>query len=133
MHPPVKRKCTAQAAVIDEINRSAMSRPTIEGSEKLSAVLPPIRCTEDEKTLIRARSNQSGLSMSEYVRQMALMGKIVVKESSFNPELIGQLRKLGVNLNQQTKKLNSTGVMPIELVTLWRKLETVIDDLMEKD
>lgn len=110
-----------------------MSRPTIDSGEKLSAVLPPIRCTEDEKTLIKARSNQSGLSMSEYVRRMAVHGKITVRESSFNPELIGQLRRLGVNLNQQTKKLNATGVMPIELTTLWRKLETIIDNLMEQE
>lgn len=109
-----------------------MSRPTIDGSEKLSAVLPPIRCTEDEKTLIKARSNQSGLSMSEYVRQMALTGKIVVKGNTLDLDAVTQLRKLGVNLNQQTKKFNSMGIMPVELKQLWAKLETVLDQLMEK-
>lgn len=110
-----------------------MSRPVKDDSEKLSHVLPPIRCTEDEKKLILSKSKSAGLSMSEYVRQMALSGKIVVRESSLNLDAAVQLRKLGVNLNQQTKKLNSTGVMPVELRQLWKKLETVLDQMMEQN
>jgi len=110
-----------------------MARPTKDDATKMSHSLPPVRCTEDEKKLILNKASQAGMSVSEFMRNMALRGEIIVKGSSLNLEVAGQLRRLGVNLNQQTKKLNSTGVMPIELVTLWHKLETVIDELMEKD
>lgn len=110
-----------------------MSRPTKTDSAKLSAVLPPIRCTEDEKKLIRQHAKTTGLSMSEYVRQMALHGQIIVKQSALNMDALHQLRKLGVNLNQQTKKLNTTGVMPAELKKLWGKLENVLDHMMKQE
>jgi len=108
-----------------------MARPTKDDAAKRSHSLPPVRCTEDEKNIILGKADKAGMSVSEFMRSMALRGQIIVKGSSLNLEVAGQLRKLGVNLNQQTKKLNATGVMPIELVNLWRKLETVLDKMME--
>lgn len=109
-----------------------MARPTKDDATKLSQTLPSVRCTEDEKNLILNKAALAGQSVSEFMRNMALKGQIIVRESSLNIEAAMQLRKLGVNLNQQTKKLNATGVLPIELVTLWRKLENVLDQMMEK-
>lgn len=109
-----------------------MARPTLEDADKMSHTLPAVRCTKEEKKLITDNSRKAGISASEYIRRMVFNGKVVIRESPFDFETAHQLKKLGVNLNQQTKKLNSTGVLPKELKTLWQKLETVLDKMMEQ-
>lgn len=108
-----------------------MARPTKEEGDKLSATLPAVRCTASEKKLIQTRSEDAGLSVSEYVRRMVLNGQVIIKHNKTDFEATQQLRKLGVNLNQQTKKLNATGVLPQELKNLWQKLNVVLDQMME--
>lgn len=101
-------------------------------SQKFNKVLPPIRCTEQEKNKIYEQSLKAGLSLSEYIRQMALNGKIMVKQSDVDFETVQQLRKIGVNINQQTKKLNATGKVNYELTNLWKKLDGLLDTIIKK-
>ena len=108
-----------------------MPRPTKDDTEKQNTVLPPIRCTADEKTKISQNAKQSGLSLSEYVRTIALNGKIIIKQSLVEFTYFDQLRKIGVNINQQTKALNATGRIPEQLPKLWEKLEELLDKMME--
>lgn len=108
-----------------------MARPTLDDAAKLSHTLPAVRCTAAEKQHIRSRSEEAGLSISEYIRQQVFNGKVVIKQSDFDFDTAQQLRKIGVNLNQQTKKLNTTGVLPVELKQVWQKLETLLDKMME--
>lgn len=108
-----------------------MSRPSKREAEKLSYVLPPVRCTAEEKQVIKDRSQKAGLSMSEYIRQMALKGKVTIRQNQVDFETVHQLRKLGVNINQQTKALHATGILPLELKKLWAKLETILDQMMD--
>ncbi len=107
-----------------------MARPIKDDATKLSHSLPSIRCTEAERNLIETNARKAGLSLSEYVRQMVLKGKIVIRESNCNLEAVHQIRKLGVNLNQQTRKLNATGIIPVELKSLWQKLDAVLDNML---
>jgi hypothetical protein len=109
-----------------------MARPTKDDSKKLSTVLPPVRCTQKEKEMIVSRSKQAGMSMSEYLRHMALRGKINIRESQIDFEAVQQLRKIGINLNQATKKFNSTGNAPAELKTLWQKLDVLLTHFIGK-
>ncbi|MDL5051500.1 plasmid mobilization relaxosome protein MobC [Oscillatoria amoena NRMC-F 0135] len=109
-----------------------MPRPTKDETEKQNTVLPPIRCTADEKSKINKKAEQSGLSLSEYVRTIALNGKIIIKQSLIEFTYLDQLRKIGVNINQQTRQLNATGLIPEDLPRLWGKLEELMDKLMEK-
>lgn len=108
-----------------------MARPTKDESEKQNTVLPPIRCTADEKAKISQKAEQAHMSLSEYVRQMALFGKIILKQSLVEFTYLELLRKIGVNINQQTKVLNATGRIPEELPRLWEKLEALMDKLLE--
>lgn len=109
-----------------------MTRPQKKDSEKSSAVLPPIRCTVNEKTAITEKAKQLGLSVSEYVRQMALKGSIIVRQSLADFTYLQQLRSIGVNLNQQTRKLNATGKDTSELESLRRKLDAMLEKLLDK-
>lgn len=110
-----------------------MARPTKDDATKLSHSLPSVRCTEAEKELISNNAQRAGITVTEYIRRMALKGRIIIKESNTNLETVHQIRKLGVNLNQQTRKLNATGVMPVELKSLWVKLDAVLDHMLEKE
>lgn len=109
-----------------------MTRSTKNRNNMLSEVLPPIRCTEDEKKKIYAYSQKAGLSVSAYIRDIALKGKIIVRQNDVDFESVQQLKKIGINLNQQTKKLNATGVLPSELKSLWNKLDILIEKLIKK-
>lgn len=105
---------------------------TKKKDQNLNKVLPPIRCTEKEKSLIVQRATQSGLSLSEYVRKMATKGKVVIRKSTMDFETVYQLKKIGVNLNQQTRALNSTGAIPYELKAVWRKLDSLLEQMVNK-
>ncbi|KAB2915557.1 MAG: plasmid mobilization relaxosome protein MobC [Bacteroidetes bacterium] len=108
-----------------------MTRPVKDETEKQNTVLPPIRCTVYEKAQISQKAEQSGMTLSEYVRQMALKGKIVIKQSLVEFTYFDQLRKIGVNINQQTRQLNATGIVPEQLPRLWEKLEELMDKMLE--
>lgn len=110
-----------------------MARPTKDDAAKLSRSLPPVRCTEDEIKSIQSKARQAELSLTEYIRRMVFKGKVIIREhNGCDPELFTQVRKIGINLNQQTKKLNATGAMPQELKSLWSKLDALLDQLLEK-
>ena len=108
-----------------------MARPNKNTDDKASKVLPPIRVTDSEKAMIRSRAAQAGMTMSEYIRQMALYGEVTIRQSQYDHGFVEQLRRIGVNLNQQTKALNSTGAVRPELPVRWGKLATLIDHILE--
>ncbi|MDW3195879.1 MAG: plasmid mobilization relaxosome protein MobC [Cytophagales bacterium] len=105
-----------------------MARPKKHTSEKLSKSLPPVRCTETDYESIISRAEEAGLSLTEYVRQMALAGQIVVRKSSADFSLLEELRYSGNNLNQLTKRFHTNGVEPQEL----RKALDAHDQLLRK-
>jgi hypothetical protein len=93
-----------------------------------------INLTEEQKTIIQARAVDVGLTMSEYIRQSAIDHTIVPE---LNPhkavvrtkivysqrtqgevEIVRQLAKIGNNLNQLTRAINTTKKIgePIDLV-----------------
>jgi len=108
-----------------------MARPVKDDSERLKKNLPPIRCTEGEFAAIQSRAAQAGMTMSAFVRQMALKGKIVIQENSHDFAVADQLRRIGININQQTRIANATGEFPPELHRLWRRLERILDDIIK--
>ncbi len=110
-----------------------MARPTLDDATKMSQTLPAVRCTADEKQHIKLKAAEAYLSLSEYIRRMVFDGEIIIQQSNFDFDTAQQLRKIGVNLNQQTKKLNSTGVMPVELKHVWQKLDKILDQMMEQN
>lgn len=108
-----------------------MARPKKPDAEKLTRRLPHIRCTEAEYELVSSRAEKAGLSLSEYVRRMALDGEVTIREEHFEFAFIHELKKIGVNINQQTRIANATGEMPPELKRLWGKLEKILDHILE--
>ncbi|MEZ4938757.1 MAG: plasmid mobilization relaxosome protein MobC [Crocinitomicaceae bacterium] len=107
-----------------------MARPKKEHTEKLTKHLPAVRCSESEYASIQARAAQASMTVSEFVRQMALNGKVVIKESQADFELMDQLRRIGVNLNQLTRKAHVRGEFPEGLRDVYEQLQSVFDKLL---
>ena len=78
---------------------------------KRSVVLPPVRVTEAERTAIKLKASDAGLSLSDHVREALLNGVVVVRENAFDVRAITELSRvsqqlvaIGNNLNQLTKR-----------------------------
>lgn len=109
-----------------------MARPKKKASDKLTSRLPHIRCTGGDLTTIQEKAKRASMSVSDYVRHMALTGNVKVEEPIIDFETLTQIKRIGVNLNQLTKVANSTGELPEELRHVYWKVETVLDHIIEK-
>lgn len=69
-----------------------------------------MRVDEGEAALIEEKMAQLGTTNREaFLRKMALDGYILKLDMSELKELVSQLRYMGNNLNQLTKRVNATG------------------------
>lgn len=84
--------------------------------------LMAIKCTLDERRLIEERAKTANLTVSEYLREIGLTGKIDIREKPFPKEILslaGAMNHAAANLNQIAKKCNSgDGLNPLDRVNL---------------
>ena len=89
--------------------------------------------TPEEKKMIRKRMILSKTSnMSVYLRKMAIDGMIVNTDTTYLKAMYQEMHKIGVNINQIAKKVNTTGdLYPEEMQELkemvkelWRILKS---------
>ena len=69
-----------------------------------------LKCASYEQTMISARAKKTGLTVSEYLRELGLNGQIVITEKVLPREVLslaGILNHMAANLNQIAKKRNS--------------------------
>ncbi len=111
-----------------------MARPRKHAHEKFNKRLPSPRCTEAEFSAVHAKAQRANMTVTEYIRQMALHGKVTMKKSqgiTANFELVQQLKKIGTNVNQIAKNLNIFGSpATADQKRVWLKLEQVLDNLL---
>lgn len=92
-----------------------MARPKKQPAERRTVSLS-CRVTPAERLRIDTAAMHAGLTTSEYIRRLALRGRVVVKEQrALDHAAFDQLRRLGVNLNQLTRLAHQTGNIPPEL------------------
>ena len=112
-----------------------MSRPKIDEKDK-RVVQVNIRLTIEENARIIGFATASGLSPANWIRQKAFTGKNPpVRMSPLDAAIYQELKRIGVNLNQATHKLNQ-GDFPkdirelqVQLIALLNKiLKAIIDD-----
>lgn len=83
-----------------------MGRPRLEDQDK-RIVQVNIRLTEDENKRITHYALASGISPANWIRKKVFMGKFPpVKQSPLDAFIYNELKKIGVNLNQATHKIN---------------------------
>ena len=78
--------------------------------KKENMVLMSMRISAEDKELIEEKARKAGLSTSEFIRRCALGRKLpCYGDTSLLKEYAMQLGKIGSNLNQIAKYLNSGG------------------------
>lgn len=105
-----------------------MGRPRVNDNEKRQ-VQVNIRLTPDENSKVNEFASACGLSPANWIRVKIFTGKFpVVKMSPLNASVYVELKKVGVNLNQVTHKINA-GEFPkaylerqLELAELLKKI-----------
>ena len=73
-----------------------------------------LRCpvTEEERKLIEQKMAQLPTSqIGAYLRKMAIDGFVIYTDTTNIKEMNWQLHKIGVNINQIAKKVNTTGAI----------------------
>ena len=110
-----------------------MGRPKLERDKKLSRRFI-FRLSEDELTMLNKAAEACGQASGTIVRAKLFRGKFPeAKTARLDLQTFIELKKIGVNLNQLTRKVNS-GFLPPGLLSVLMKLkqqqETIIIKLI---
>lgn len=68
-----------------------------------------VKCSIIEKKVIELKAKNSGLTVSEFLRELGLTGKIDMRKMALSKEILqftGTLNHLAANMNQVAKKRN---------------------------
>lgn len=95
-----------------------------------------VKCSQDERKMIEEKASLVNLSVSEYLREMGLTGKIDRYEKHIPGEVLqltGTLNHMAANLNQIAKKRNSNDELNMleraQLMSLSDFVKTVAKDI----
>lgn len=96
-----------------------------------------IRLTEDEKNQLLKNAN--GLELSTYLRQVGLNQKAQAPTPiskrvihSADPELIKEIARIGININQMAKHLNITQEMDRAIFIEFLKIKGDLNEVLEQ-
>ena len=116
----------------------AMGRRKKTGKDERTKRLPHVRCTLAEYDAAFNNAKNAGLSLSAYVRDLAVTGKAIVandapeKRQPLHFEIAFQLQKIGVNLNQLTRVAHATGgELPRALKDAGDDLQLILDRILQ--
>ena len=106
-----------------------MARPRVKDIDKRT-VQVNIRLTESEDAKANAYAQASGMTQANWIRYVAFNGKFPpVKLSTIDAAVYRELRKIGVNLNQITHKINQ-GNFSEEYIKCHQELEQLLQRLL---
>lgn len=85
---------------------------------------------EDEWELIQKKAAAAKLDTTKYIKHMAFKGYIIEYDLKVLNDFIYELNKIGVNINQITKKVNETGsIHTTEIETIQEDMERIWEAL----
>lgn len=84
-----------------------MARPPLPPDERRDERLPASRVTAAEYSQVTAQAAAAGVRLPEYVRQCVLRKRIKPARPMADDRLLLELNRVGVNLNQIARALNS--------------------------
>lgn len=106
-----------------------MARPKVNDNDKRT-VQVNIRLTEAENAKAVTYSQASGLSPANWIRKVVFTGKFPhLKLSTVDAALYVELRKIGVNLNQVTHRINQ-GEFPKEYLACQTELRLILNRIL---
>ena len=105
-------------------------RKPIRKSEQLA-----VMCSLVERKIIEYKAKQVGVSVSQFLRELALNGKIEAKPNTFPKEILlftSTLNHLAANVNQVAKKRNREETFNAMERAEWIMLAEDVKKLAEK-
>ena len=95
-----------------------------------------IRMTVKEKNNLQKQSFENGMTMSEYVRRNVASPPDITREEfeDLKMEVLYELKKIGVNINQIAKKYNEYAYVEPreELLTMMGRTEELVAELINE-
>lgn len=92
-----------------------------------------VRVTSSERDRIERQAEKAGLSLSAYSRKVLLRHRVRPAVTSVDAAALADLNRIGVNLNQIARHLNSRGAVPDDLETTLADIRRAIEMLAERD
>ena len=77
-----------------------MARPKKTETDKRTMRLPAPRVTAAEYSHVQKLADTVPLSLTDFIRDLALHGKVMPRKSALENSLLVELNRIGVNLNQ---------------------------------
>lgn len=106
-----------------------MARPRKNDIDKRTKQVN-IRLTNDETARVNQFALASGLSPANWIRQKVFSGKFpMVKASPLEGDIYRELKRIGVNLNQGTHRLNQ-GDVPGDYLILQHELLSLLNRII---
>lgn len=108
-----------------------MARPKKSPDEKRSERLE-CRLTVAEKNVIAQRAAERGMTLTDYAYQRLTQSRM--KVPTVNPaihQLVVELNRIGVNLNQIARAMNSGKPLPPDFPRVLASLESVLHRALE--
>jgi hypothetical protein len=107
-----------------------MSRPKVNEQDK-RVVQVNIRLTTEESSKVNEYATASGISPANWIRYKIFTGKIpTVRMSPLDASIYQELKRVGVNLNQVTHRLNQ-GDFPKELNIIQAELLLLLNNILK--
>ena len=89
-----------------------------------------VRFTKAEYLIVKQKANKSGLKLTEYIRAMAIEGKVITRLNEEEKDFFRQLIGMANNLNQLTKKAHQEGMLTA--ILHFEKYRKQIDQLLNQ-
>lgn len=86
-----------------------MGRPPKPLEDRRTDRLSGVRVTAAERDHIEAAAERAGLPVADYVRACALGHRLVARRASADERMLGEVNRIGVNLNQIAARVNFNG------------------------
>lgn len=91
-----------------------------------------VRLTGEEEVAMQQQATAAGLSLTNWIRHKLVTGKFPVpKQSPLTLSIYQELRRIGINLNQATHRLNHGEYVP-EINRLLTELTELHTHVLEK-
>ncbi len=89
-----------------------------------------IRFTKAEYFIIKQKALKTGTSVCNYIREIAVYGKIISRLNEEERNYVRQLTGMANNLNQLTKKAHQEGLFTV--IALLENYKNLVDSILEK-
>lgn len=112
-----------------------MPRPRKTEARRLSRQII-FRIKAEDYAQLEAQAEKAGMSVNQLARKLTCnrKGQLVIKtEGRLDPAFIAQIRAIGYNLNQITRKFHMTGRMSSRMCDVLSQIEDIVFEVIDAE